>query len=197
MSGAGHQIVINAAGIDLVPELKLQVEKLLPDDEDLVVHDWDRLQPGLKQAIQADMGSSFFMYAILAVLVAFSVLNTQLMSVLERTREFGIVMSLGLKPGRLGRLVMLETALMGFMGIVLGAIAGASLTFWFSVNGLMIPGMDEMNAQFNLPGRMYPQVTWLSLLAGPMVVFVFTLLAAIYPAVRLRWLHPVEAMRAA
>ena len=197
MEGAGHQIVINAAGIDLVPELKLQVEELLPNNSDLVVHDWDRLQPGLKQAIQADMGSSFFMYAILAVLVAFSVLNTQLMSVLERTREFGIVMSLGLKPGRLGRLVMLETALMGFMGIILGATAGALFTSWFSVNGLTIPGMEEMAAQFNLPARMYPQVTWLSLLVGPMVVFVFTLLAAIYPAVRLRWLHPVAAMRAA
>ena len=197
MEGAGHQIVINAAGIDLVPELKLQVEKLLPDDDDLVVHDWDRLQPGLKQAIQADMSSSFFMYAILAILVAFSVLNTQLMSVLERTREFGIVMSLGLKPGRLGRLVMLESTLMGLMGVFLGAIAGAIVTSWFSVNGLTIPGMEEMAAQFNLPARMYPQVTWLSLLVGPMVVFVFTLLAAIYPAVRLRWLHPVEAMRAA
>ena len=197
MEGAGHQIVINAPAIDLVPELKLQVEKLLPGDDDLVVHDWDRLQPGLKQAIQADMSSSFFMYAILAVLVAFSVLNTQLMSVLERTREFGIVMSLGLKPGRLGRLVMLETTLMGLMGVFLGAMAGAIITSWFSVNGLAIPGMEEMAAQFNLPARMYPQVTWLSLIVGPMVVFVFTLLAAIYPALRLRWLHPVEAMRAA
>ena len=197
MEGAGHQIVINAPAIDLVPDLKLQVEKLLPGDDDLVVHDWDRLQPGLKQAIQADMSSSFFMYAILAVLVAFSVLNTQLMSVLERTREFGIVMSLGLKPGRLGRLVMLETTLMGLMGVFLGAMAGAIITSWFSVNGLAIPGMEEMAAQFNLPARMYPQVTWLSLIVGPMVVFVFTLLAAIYPALRLRWLHPVEAMRAA
>ncbi len=49
------------------------------------------------------------MYGILIILVAFSVLNTQLMSVLERTKEFGIVMSLGVTPGRLGRLVLLET----------------------------------------------------------------------------------------
>ena len=58
-----------------------------------------RLQPGLQQAIKADMSSAFFMYGILVILVAFSVLNTQLMSVLERTHEFGIVMSLGLTPG--------------------------------------------------------------------------------------------------
>ena len=75
---------------------------LLPKGSDLVVHDWDVLQPGLKQAIQADISSAFFMYAILVILVAFSVLNTQLMSVLERTHEFGIVMALGTAPGGWG-----------------------------------------------------------------------------------------------
>ena len=122
-----------------------------------MVQDWDALQPGLKQAIKADISSAFFMYFILVILVAFSVLNTQLMSVLERTREFGIVMALGLRPGGLGRLVMLETAMMGFVGLVLGSIAGAIVTSWFTTNGLAVPGMDEMAAQFNLPSRMYPQ----------------------------------------
>jgi putative ABC transport system permease protein len=119
------------------------------------------------------------------------------MSVLERTREFGIVMSLGLKPGRLGRLVVLETALMGFMGTVLGIMAGAALTAWVGHVGFTIPGMDEMAMQFNLPARMYPQPSALSLFAGPIVVFLFTMLASAYPAIRLCWLHPVEAMRSA
>jgi ABC-type lipoprotein release transport system permease subunit len=57
--------------------------------------------------------------------------------------------------------------------------------------------MDEMAARFNLPARMYPEVNALTLLAGPAVVFVFTMLAAIYPAVRLRWQNPVDAMRVA
>ena len=195
MEGAGHQVVVNAPIIDDAPAVQAVVEGLVPDD--LVVHDWNRLQPGLKQAIQADMTSAFFMYGVLAILVAFSVLNTQLMSVLERTREFGIVMSLGLKPGRLGRLVILETVMMGLMGMVLGAALGAAVTYYFSVNGFTIPGMEVMAAQFNLPARTYPQVSVFSLLLGPSIVFVFSLLAAIYPAVRLHWLHPVQAMRAA
>lgn len=197
MEGAGHQVVVTAPNIDLVPELKTQVQGLVSDDDNRVVHDWNRLQPGLKQAIQADMSSSFAMYAILVVLVAFSVLNTQLMSVLERTREFGIVMSLGLKPGRLGRLVVLETMLMGIMGVVLGAMAGAIVTYYFTVNGLSLPGMEEMALQFNLPARMYPQISIPTLLAGPLIVFLFSVLASLYPAIRLHWLHPVQAMRAA
>lgn len=197
MEGGGHQIVVNTPDIDSVPLLKNRIEALLPTDEDLVAHDWDALQPGLKQAIKADMSSAFFMYGILVVLVAFSVLNTQLMSVLERTHEFGIVMALGLTPGRLGRLVLLETAIMGVIGLLFGALLGGLFTLWFSVNGFAYPGMDEMAAQFNLPARFYPQVTTLTLFAGPAVVFVFTLLAAVYPALRLNRLRPVDAMRVA
>jgi ABC-type lipoprotein release transport system permease subunit len=196
MEGSGHQVVVNAPSIDAVPELQARVAALLPADGDLVLHDWDALQPGLKQAIKADMSSAFFMYGILVILVAFSVLNTQLMSVLERTHEFGIVMALGLRPGRLGRLVLLETAIMGILGLLLGAIAGGVLTYYLGITGFSYPGMEEMAAKFNLPARFYPQVTLSTLLLGPSVVFVFTILAALYPALRLHRLHPVEAMRA-
>ena len=197
MNGAGHQIVMTTSDLSQVAAAKLGAEKLLPHDSDLVVHDWDALQPGLKQAIKADLTSAAFMYILLVVLVAFSVMNTQLMSVLERTKEFGIVMALGLTPGRLGRLVMLETALMGIMGLLLGALLGALVTSWLNVTGFAYPGMEEMAANFNLPPRMYPRVSLLTLLAGPAVVFIGTLVAALYPALRLHRLQPVEAMRAA
>ncbi len=195
MNGAGHQVVLFADSLGRVGARRQEVEGLLPEGADLVVHDWDTLQPGLKQAIQADISSAFFMYAILVILVAFSVLNTQLMSVLERTREFGIVMALGLRAGRLGRLVMLETALMGLIGLILGAVAGALVTSWFTANGLSFPGMEEMAAQFNLPARVFPSVNVLTMFLGPLVVFVFTLLAAVYPALRLHKLQIVDAMR--
>jgi ABC-type lipoprotein release transport system permease subunit len=137
------------------------------------------------------------MYGVLIVLVAFSVMNTQLMSVLERTHEFGVIMALGLTPGRLGRLVMLETSLMGLAGLLLGAAAGALVTLWFTYNGFSYPGMDEMAATFNLPSRFYPRVTPLTMFLGPAVVYLGSLVAALYPGLRLLWLQPVEAMRAA
>ncbi len=195
MEGAGHQVVVFGESLREVPDLRERVRSLLPVGDALVVHDWDALQPGLKQAIQADISSAFFMYGVLVILVAFSVLNTQLMSVLERTHEFGVSMALGLTPGRLGRLIMLETAMMGLLGLALGAVAGALVTTWFTVNGLSIPGMDEMAAQFNLPARVYPRVSLLTMFIGPAVVFLFTLLAAVYPALRLHRLRIVDAMR--
>jgi len=196
MEGSGHYVVIDAPVIDAVPELEQRVGSLLPAGQGLVLHDWDALLPGLKQAIKADMSSAFFMYGILVILVAFSVLNTQLMSVLERTHEFGIVMALGLTPGRLGRLVLFETVAMGFMGLLLGALLGGMLVYYLGIHGFAYPGMDVLAEKLNLPSRFYPQVSVLSLFTGPTVVFLFSILATLYPALRLRRLHPVEAMRA-
>lgn len=197
MEGAGHEVVVSAGNLEAAALLTRRTRDLLDGRSGLAVHDWDALEPGLRQAIKADISSAFFMYGILVILVAFSVMNTQLMSVLERTREFGIVMALGISPGRLGRLVLLETALMGFMGFMGGAMLGALVTGWFAANGFSYPGMDELAANFNLPSRVYPPVAFLPTVLGPLVVFLFSMLSALYPALRLNWLHPVEAMRAA
>ena len=197
MGSAGHSVVMLAPGMFQIPALASRVEALLPQGEDLVVLDWDALMPGLKQAIQADISSAAFMYLVLIVLVAFSVLNTQLMSVLERTKEFGVVMSLGVSPGKLGRLVLLETALMGLIGLAVGVAIGGALVVWFSIHGFSFPGLEEMAGQFNLPDRIYMQVSATGLFFGPTVVLLASLLASLYPVARLHWLEPVEAMRAA
>jgi len=197
MEADGHNVVLFAPSLFQVSALKERVSASLPPDDDLVVLEWDALMPGLKQAIQADMSGGWFMYAVLIVLVAFSVLNTQLMSVLERTKEFGIVLSLGLTPGRLGRLVLLETTLMGLVGLLLGMLLGGALVTWFSIYGLAFPGLEQMAGKFNLPDRVYMEVTALGLLLGPLLVLISSLLAALYPMARLRRIEPVEAMRAA
>lgn len=195
MDAAGNSVVVTAPSLFQVASLEQRATELLPAGEDLVVRDWDELQPGLKQAIQTDISGAVFMYAILIILVAFSVLNTQLMSVLERTREFGVVMALGVAPGRLGRVVLLEAILMGLIGALGGMLVGSLLLLLFARVGISFPGLEEMTAQYNLPPRIYPRFSWIGLFAGPAMVLLGTLLATIYPALRLRRLEPVDAMR--
>jgi ABC-type lipoprotein release transport system permease subunit len=196
MGGRGHNIVINAPELSQVSALQQTIKKMLAGRDKLVVLDWEELQPGLKQAIQADFTSAWFMYGVLIVLVAFSVLNTQLMSVLERTREFGVMMALGVKPTRLGSLVITETAVMSGLGLAIGAVLGIAMTWYLSIVGFTYPGMEQMAERFNLPDRMYPSLSLLSIMLGPGIVFLFSLLASIYPAIRLFFLQPVAAMRA-
>jgi ABC-type lipoprotein release transport system permease subunit len=196
MGDRGHNIIINAPDLSHVATVQNAIVSMLTGHDTLVVLDWEQLQPGLKQAIQADFTSAWFMYGVLIVLVAFSVLNTQLMSVLERTREFGVMMALGFKPARLGGLVITETVVMSGLGLAIGVALGIAMTWYLSIVGFSYPGMEEMAVRFNLPDRMYPSLSFLSIMLGPGIVFLFSLLASIYPAVRLFFLQPVTAMRA-
>jgi ABC-type lipoprotein release transport system permease subunit len=196
MGSHGNSIAIAVDELARVPAAVQAAQARVEGRGDLVVLDWNALHPGLRQAIQADLSSGWFMYGVLIILVAFSVLNTQLMSVMERTREFGVISALGIRPRRLASLVMLETALMASIGLGLGLFLGWLVTLWFHAHGFTYPGMEEVAARYNLPGRMYPTISLGTMLAGPAVVFLFCLLAAVYPALRLFRLRPVDAMRA-
>jgi len=197
MPGQGHSVVAALPALDRVPAAATSLRTTFADDEELRIHDWEALNPGLKQAIQTDMSSAWFMYGVLIVLVAFSVLNTQLMSVMERTREFGMISALGVRPRHLSGLILLETALMALIGFALGVALGWLVALYFNRFGLTYPGMEEAATRFNLPERMYPAITPLTLTLGPVVVFAFCLLASLYPALRLLRLRPVDAMRSA
>ena len=196
MGDHGHTVVVALDQLDQTRSAVLSAEQVIAERDDLTVLDWEALNPGLKQAIQADFSSAWFMYGVLIVLVAFSVLNTQLMSVLERTREFGVITALGIRPRKLASLVMLETALMAVVGLAIGLLLGSLLALYFNHYGFAYPGMEELAERYNMAGRVYPSVSVLSLMLGPSVVFLFCLLASVYPALRLFRLQPVEAMRA-
>jgi putative ABC transport system permease protein len=196
MQGHGNSIAVAVDDLGQIPAAAMAMEQVIADREGLVVLDWTDLHPGLQQAIKADFSSAWFMYGVLIILVAFSVLNTQLMSVLERTREFGVITALGIRPLKLASLVMLETTLMALIGLAIGVFLGAMVAAWFNSAGFSYPGMEEMADRFNLAGKVYPSVSAISLLLGPGVVFLFCLLASVYPALRLFRLKPVEAMRA-
>ena len=195
MRGHGNSIAVAVDQLGAVAGARAVAATVINDRDDLVVLDWNALHPGLRQAIQADLSSAWFMYGVLVILVGFSVLNTQLMSVLERTREFGVITALGVRPRRLASLVMQETALMALVGMAVGLFLGWLLTLYFHVHGFSYPGMEELAERFNLPGKMYPSITFGTMILGPGVVFLFCLLAAVYPALRLFRLHPVKAMR--
>ena len=197
MGDHGNSIAIALGDLAEVPAAVQSAKSVIGTREGLVVVDWNTLHPGLRQAIQADLSSGWFMYGVLIILVAFSVLNTQLMSVLERTREFGMITALGVKPRKLASLVMTETMLMAIIGFLLGVFLGWLVAVYFNTVGFSYPGMQEVAAKFNLPGKMYPSVTPFSMVLGPAVVFLFCLLASVYPALRLFRLQPVDAMRAA
>ncbi len=197
MRGGVHEVVALGKSLGAIPAIRKTVAGAIENKDEkqpLVVLDWMDLMPGLVEGIQLDLISGLILYFILIVVVAFSILNTFLMSVFERTKEFGVLMAIGTTPGRLTKVLLLESLTMTAVGIVVGMIAGILITWYFQVHGILISGTSEVVRQFGIPERMFPRLSFLSVTIGPTLVLFITFLTALYPALKVRRLQPVEAL---
>lgn len=199
MGNAVHEVVVMATDLARVPAIEQAIAgplKKLQSPRPLVTLNWKALTPGLDQAIKMDLVSGGIFYLILIMVVAFSILNTFLMAIFERTHEFGVMMAVGTKPARLSRLVLFESLGMTLVGVISGIVVGSLITWYFMIHGItMGASSNEIMRQFGIPSRFFPDLSLISATAGPGAVFVITLLAALYPALKIRRLTPVEAMR--
>ena len=152
--------------------------------------------PGIKEGLQMDKASGLIFMLVLVIVVVFSILNTFLMVVLERTKEFGLMLALGDKPFNISKLMMLESLLMTALGLVIGTAVAVALNLYFLEEGFRYPGMKELMEAYNMPlDVMYPKFDAFTILFGPIVVFLSTNLAAWLPLRHIHRLQPVDAMR--
>ena len=162
MGDTAHSIVIGGER-DRADRIATGAQAALTNKDSLVLLDWEALMPGLKQAIQADFTSAWFMYAVLIILVAFGMLNTMLMSVLERTHEFGIL----LEHCTLGDAFRVANGILRDHSHAEDATQQAYLDIWRNIRRLRDPAKFEVWS-YPSPG------TWLVLAFGVL------LLAALY-----------------
>ena len=106
----------------------------LAAEEGLAARDWAQLQPAVKQGIDLDLSTGILFYVSLVVVVIFIILNTLLMSVLERTREFGMLLAIGMRPNQAGRMVWIELVLLALIGNGVGIVLGGALSLYFPVD---------------------------------------------------------------
>jgi ABC-type lipoprotein release transport system permease subunit len=199
MAEAVHEIVVIGRALSDVSGIKTQLQEALQalnSRKPLKTLDWQEIMPGLRQAIEMDLVSGLIFYGLLIIVVAFSILNTFLMAIFERTKEFGVMMAIGTSPRRLTKVLLIESMTMTMIGIIAGIVLGIALTYYFQLNGIDFSGGSELLSQFGITGRMYPKLSILSVSIGPFMVLFFTFFAALYPALKIRRLRPVEAMTA-
>ena len=157
------------------------------------------MMPQLVQFILIDDAGNYVFLLLILIMVVFGVLNTVLMSVLERTREFGLLRALGLSRYHLLTLVFCESFLLGLLAILVGWLVGGGIHFWFSTHGIdftamMGEGGNVMMGTFMDP-IVYTELSWDRVTQLTSIIFTATLASGIYPAIKAARVTPVEALR--
>jgi ABC-type lipoprotein release transport system permease subunit len=118
--------------------------------------------------------------------------------VFERTREFGMLLAIGMWPRRIVLMLQWEALFMWTIGAGAGLALAAVLVGWLSRTGLYLgAAMEQMASEMYMPARLYPVFTAEALLTAPLVLLAGTQLAAMLPSLRIRRLAPMAALRVA
>lgn len=167
--------------------------------DDPKVYTWDELQPELASMITMKLGGTRVMNLIIMLLVAAGIFNTLFVSVMERMREFGILIAIGYSPAQLFSMVIWESVWLAITGLVGGFLLAAYPYYWLSTNGLdysKILGGDTFEvAGIGMSTTLKVGIFSESLLLIILFVVSATMLAGIYPAWRAATVEPVDAIK--
>jgi len=159
---------------------------------------WQKTQADVNGLIEVDRKSNRISQLFVGLLIAAGVLNTLFMSVLERKREFGIMMAVGLAPGRLFGLVILESLYIAVVGLALGALITAPVFYYLYHYGLDLRYFIEEGYAIGsvlvdpvLKVRLFKESAAM-ILGG---VFCLTILAGLYPAWKAGRENPVDSIK--
>jgi putative ABC transport system permease protein len=187
-----HEIAIVVTHLGLVRGVARAIAARL-DDPALSVEPWQVFAKSFYNAMKADKAGMWVMLLVIVVIVAVGVLNTVLMSVLERRREYGLLKAVGTRPGRIVRLVILEVLLLSLMAMAVGAVLGLGANAFLARHGIRFGsgitygGMvfDTMRSEINVRSFVIPAVT----------VVVAALVVGLFPALKAARTEPARTMR--
>ena len=156
---------------------------------------WKERFPILSLMQQAYDYSSIILIGVLFMAIAFSVVNTFLMVIMERVREFGVMMANGVRPPQIRKLLYVEAVFIVLLGTGLGLIPAFAFIWYGHVYGLDMSGFSEGLSSFGIGSTVFLELDWGHILTGFGMIFFVVLLATLYPAIKASRLKPVEALR--
>jgi len=155
---------------------------------------WYDMYPVMKEWIDLENGFYYIFLSIVLLIVAAGVMNTVLMSMLERIREFGVMMALGCSRIQIASLVLIESLILGALGVFSGTLFGVGLIRYYHGAGIDMSNVMESVERFYVDTVVYTEIDTDHLLITTVSVLVAAALASIVPAWRASRLEPVEAI---
>ncbi len=191
--GMAHEVAIILHSNDLIPIMMQQMNMQFPD---MLLEDWKLLSPETNLMVETVDITSYIIIGIILIALAFGIINTMLMSILERTREIGMMMALGMNQLKLFILVWLETLFLTLSGLPFGVIFAFLLSNYVEKYGITYgQGSEEMMRNFGFSGMIYTEFPYEKV--GMIILFVIStaFISCLYPAIRALKLNPMEALR--
>ena len=169
---------------------------LVLTDKNTVTKTWEELNPVLVQQIQGDSQTGIATLGMLYFIIFFGIFGTVLMMIAERTREFGVLISIGMQRKRLKRIVTIEMLLLGIQGLIAGLLASTPFILYFYYYPVVLKGdlgkmMEDWGWDAVMPAAWFgPYFYWQAIIVGIMV-----LMATVYPLRKIGNLKEIEALR--
>jgi putative ABC transport system permease protein len=157
---------------------------------------WQNMNELLLQTEQLATSYMGFFYLIVLGIAATVIINTQIMSVYERTREIGILSAIGMRGRRVMAIFLTESGLLAVGGIILGLAVGGAIVAYFTRYGFPISFENFGFTGMLFADTIYTKLTVQDTAQLTLMSFIVTLLAGLYPAVLASRMEPVEALRA-
>lgn len=189
---AGHEIAILLNSSEVMEETRLQLTEKYSEKD---VKTWRDILPEVGMMEQSmDLPMYIFMGIILFALL-FGIINTMLMSVLERRKELGMLMAIGMNKMKVFKMIMIETVLLSLTGGLTGVLLGAVITMAFANRGIDISSVGQGMEAFGYESMVYPVYETMMAVKVTIMVLITGFIASLYPALKALKLKPADAIR--
>lgn len=178
-----------------ITKARNKINALLPDTN-TSARTWYELNEVLYQQMRGDSQSGKLMLVILYFIIFFGIFGTVLMMISERRREFGVLVAIGMRKGKLKRIVIIEMVMLGIIGLITGLLAGTPLITYFNHNPVIIKGdLGKMMEDWGYDAMMPTAPVGSYFYWQVVIVILMILLAAIYPLRKIGKLKETEALK--
>ena len=171
-------------------------EKLITaiNDDTFVIETWHHLLPMIKAYLKMSGFFLYIWYFVVFIAMGFGIVNTTLMAIFERMREFGLMKALGMRPFQLIKGVVTETFFLLVLGILAGNIMGFLSVFAIARNGIDLSALAAGVEMWGIPRILYPEIWAQDVVVAGLVVLLLGILVSLYPAFKAARVTPTQAM---
>ncbi|TFH49099.1 MAG: ABC transporter permease [Bacteroidia bacterium] len=190
--GLFHRLLVRLDDSDLTDDLNKNIVADLPDLEVMI---WKEIQPDL--GMMADMVQQIYAVFMLIILAAlsFGIVNTMLMSVLERTRELGMLAAIGMNHRRIFLMIMLESVFLSVIGGIAGMGVGGAVIAATAEKGINLVKYSEGMEAIGYTAHLFPTIDTQFFIITTMLIVLTGILSSVYPARKALKLNPADAIR--